>query len=56
MELMKFDMCGAATVLAVMKELDDKDIRVNIIAAIPIAENSIGSGAMRPSDILTSYS
>lgn len=56
MELMKFDMCGAATVLAVMKELDEKKLKVNIIAAMPIAENSIGSAAMRPSDILTSYS
>ena len=56
MELMKFDMCGAATVLAVMKELDRKKIKVNIIGALPIAENSTGSSAMRPSDILTSYS
>lgn len=52
---MKFDMAGAATVFAVMKELDRKKIHVNIVAALPLAENSVGSEAMRPSDILTAY-
>jgi leucyl aminopeptidase len=31
---MKGDMCGAATVFATMKELDNKDLNVNIVAAL----------------------
>ncbi len=53
---MKDDMCGAATVFATMKELDKKDLNVNIIACIPLAENSISWESYRPSDIITAYS
>lgn len=53
---MKDDMCGAATVFATMKELDKKDLDVNIIACIPMAENSVSGESYRPSDIVTSYS
>lgn len=53
---MKDDMCWAATVFATMKDLDKKDLNVNIIACIPIAENSIWWAAYRPSDIVKSYS
>lgn len=53
---MKQDMNGAATVLAVMKELERfNDIKVNIIAAIPLVENAVSNEAFRPSDIVTSY-
>jgi leucyl aminopeptidase len=52
---MKDDMCWAATVLTIMKELDKKDIKVNIIASIPLAENSVSWEAYRPSDILKAY-
>ncbi len=53
---MKQDMNGAATVFSVMKELENyKDLKVNIIAAIPLVENAISSEAFRPSDIITSY-
>ncbi len=53
---MKDDMCGASTVFATMKELDNKDLKVNIIAAIPLAENSVSGESYRPSDIVKSYS
>jgi leucyl aminopeptidase len=39
-----------------MKELDNKDLKVNIIAAIPLAENSVSWESYRPSDIVKSYS
>ncbi|MCP4522841.1 MAG: hypothetical protein GY828_01345 [Candidatus Gracilibacteria bacterium] len=52
---MKGDMCGAATVFATMKELDEKDISVNIVAALGLAENSISGEGYKPSDILTAY-
>ncbi len=52
---MKDDMCWAATVLAIMKELDKKDLKVNIICCIPLAENAVSGEAYRPSDILKAY-
>jgi len=39
-----------------MKELDEKELKVNIIACIPMAENFVSAESYRPSDILTSYS
>ncbi|NUJ97467.1 leucyl aminopeptidase family protein [Candidatus Gracilibacteria bacterium] len=53
---MKDDMGGAATVFGIMKELDEKDLKVNLVAGIPLAENSVSGESYRPSDILTSYS
>ncbi len=52
---MKDDMAGAATVLWVMKELDEKDLKVNIVVWIPLAENAVSWESYRPTDILTSY-
>lgn len=54
--MMKDDMCWAATVFASMKELDNKDLKVNIVAAIPLAENAVSGESYRPSDIIKSYS
>ena len=53
---MKDDMCGAGTLFATMKELDDKKLNVNIVACLCLAENSISWESYRPSDIITSYS
>ena len=53
---MKWDMCGAAWVFATMKELDNKDLKVNIIACLVLAENHISWDAYKPSDIIKSYS
>lgn len=52
---MKGDMCGAATVFAIMKELDEKDVPVNIVACLCLAENSISWEAYKPSDIIKAY-
>jgi leucyl aminopeptidase len=38
-----------------MKELDNKDFNVNIVAAIGLAENHISGEAYKPSDIITAY-
>jgi len=53
---MKMDMAGSAAVLYTMRELDEKPLWVNVVAALCIAENSISWNAYRPGDILTSYS
>jgi len=53
---MKIDMAGSAAVLYTMRELDEKPLNVNVVAALCIAENAISGNAYRPGDILTSYS
>ena len=53
---MKWDMCGAAQVFSIMKELDDKNLKVNIVACLVLAENHISWEAYKPSDIIKSYS
>jgi leucyl aminopeptidase len=53
---MKWDMCGAAQVFSIMKELDEKNLKVNIVASLVLAENHISSEAYKPSDIIKSYS
>jgi len=38
---MKVDMAGSAAVLYTMRELDEKPLKVNVVAALCIAENAI---------------
>jgi leucyl aminopeptidase len=52
MEWMKADMGGAAAVLAVMQAVARLRPRLNVVAAIPSAENMSGSAAIRPGDVL----
>lgn len=53
---MKSDMAWSATLLYMMKELDEKKLNINIVCALVIAENSISWDAYRPWDIIKSYS
>ncbi|NVP17962.1 leucyl aminopeptidase family protein [Candidatus Gracilibacteria bacterium] len=53
---MKGDMCGAAATFSTIKELDEADLKVNIVACIVLAENHISGESYKPSDIITSYS
>ena len=56
MDEMKFDMSGAASVLGTMKAAASMKLPLNIIAAIPAAENMPGGGATKPGDVVTSMS
>ncbi|MDO8959855.1 MAG: leucyl aminopeptidase [Rhodocyclaceae bacterium] len=56
MDEMKFDMSGAASVLATMKAAALMKLPLNIIAVVPTVENMPGGGAIRPGDIVTSMS
>ncbi|MBF0286814.1 MAG: leucyl aminopeptidase [SAR324 cluster bacterium] len=56
MEEMKFDMCGAAAVMATMDAIGVLRPKLNIITVIPTSENLPGGTAQRPGDIVTSYS
>ena len=53
METMKDDMGGAASILATMRALAILKPKVNVIAAIPCAENMPSGTAIRPGDVLT---
>jgi leucyl aminopeptidase len=55
METMKCDMGGAAAVLAATVAAAELSIPVNIVTYMTIAENMPGSGAQRPSDVITIY-
>ncbi len=52
METMKCDMGGAASILATMKAVALLKPKVNVIAAIPSAENMPSGTATRPGDVL----
>ncbi len=56
MLLMKKDMGGAATVLALAHMIMGLKLPVRLRVLIPAAENSIGSNAFRPGDVLKSRS
>ncbi len=55
METMKCDMSGAAAVLAATVAAAELSIPVNIVTYLTAAENMPGSGAQRPSDVITIY-
>jgi leucyl aminopeptidase len=56
MDEMKFDMSGAASVLATMKATALMKLSLNVVAIVPTVENMPGGGATRPGDIVTSMS
>jgi leucyl aminopeptidase len=56
MDEMKFDMCGAGTVLGVMKATATLKLNVNVIGVIAAVENMPSGRATKPGDIVTSMS
>jgi len=54
MDEMKFDMCGAASVVAVMGAVAELKLPINVIGVVAAAENMPGSKATKPGDIVTS--
>ena len=56
MDEMKFDMCGAASVLGTMTALCELQPKINVVGMIPAAENMPGGSATKPGDIVTSMS
>lgn len=55
-ETMRTDMSGAAAVIGTLKAAVELNIKKNIIFAVAIAENCIGSGAYKPGDVFKGYS
>lgn len=56
MDEMKYDMCGAATVMGVMTAALELKLPINLIGVLTCAENMPSGGASRPGDIVTSMS
>jgi leucyl aminopeptidase len=56
MDEMKFDMCGAASVLGAMKMAASLSLPVNLVGIVAATENLPGSRASKPGDIYTSMS
>lgn len=56
MDEMKYDMCGAATVLGVFKAAVSLKLPVNLVGIIPTCENMPSGTATKPGDIVKSMS
>ncbi|TXT41618.1 MAG: leucyl aminopeptidase [Comamonadaceae bacterium] len=56
MDEMKYDMCGAASVLGVFRALAELQPEINVVGLIASCENLSGSRALKPGDVVTSMS
>ena len=56
MDEMKFDMCGAASVIGTMATVIALELPINVVALVPAAENMPDGLASRPGDIVTTMS
>ena len=56
MDEMKFDMCGAASVLGVFRALAQLKPAINVVGLIPACENMPDGNAVKPGDVVTSMS
>ncbi|MCG8413906.1 MAG: leucyl aminopeptidase [Pseudomonadales bacterium] len=56
MDEMKFDMCGAASVVATMGCVAELNLPINVIGMVAAAENMPSGRATKPGDIVTSMS
>ena len=56
MDEMKYDMCGAASVLGVMSAVAEMGLNVNLTVVVPTVENMPAHNASRPGDVVKSMS
>jgi leucyl aminopeptidase len=56
MDEMKYDMCGAASVIGAMQAVIEMDLKINVVAIVASAENMPSSTASKPGDIYTTMS
>jgi len=56
MNEMKYDMCGAVSVLGAVVAAAQLNLKTNIVAVMPMTENMMNGKAMKPGDILKTYS
>ena len=56
MDEMKYDMCGAASVLGVMRAVAEMNLAVNLTVVVPAVENMPAHNASKPGDVVKSMS
>lgn len=56
MDEMKFDMCGAASVMGTMTAVTALKLPINVVAIIAASENLPSGSATKPGDVVTSMS
>jgi leucyl aminopeptidase len=56
MDEMKYDMCGAASVLGTLTACAELKLPINVVGIIPTCENMPDGAANKPGDIVTSMS
>jgi len=56
MDEMKYDMCGAASVLGTLQAVARMALPINLTVIVPATENMPGGSATRPGDIVASMS
>jgi leucyl aminopeptidase len=56
MDEMKYDMCGAASVLGTFRAIGEMGLKLNVIGVIPTCENMPSGRASKPGDVVTSMS
>ena len=56
MDEMKFDMCGAASVIGTIRALAELKLKINVVGVVAACENMPSGGAVKPGDIVTSMS
>ena len=55
MHYMKSDMGGAAAVLGAIELIARLKLPINVVAIVPVAENSVDSMSIRPGDVIQSH-
>ena len=55
MEEMKYDMCGAASVMGAFLAAVELKLPINLACVVPAAENMPDGGSYRPSDVLNTH-
>lgn len=56
MFIMKYDMGGAGTVMALMQAIAEMKLPINVVGVMACVENMLDGGSYKPSDIVTSMS
>ena len=54
MDEMKYDMCGAASVLGTFRAIGEMNLKLNVIGVIASCENMVSGSATKPGDIVNS--
>ncbi|SDV48015.1 aminopeptidase A. Metallo peptidase. MEROPS family M17 [Chitinasiproducens palmae] len=56
MDEMKYDMCGAASVLGTLRAVAGMKLPLNVVAVVPTCENMPAGNALKPGDVIRTMS